>query len=1023
MSDSEKEELEEKKTGLEDSDSEESDGGEEEVAKPSKGKDAASEEDEGDGKRKKGEMDDFIERDDDDDDDDDEEEDEDEEDEEVQEDSRKHKKKKRKKRTGGRQYIDDAADDDDDDEELSDDDGDSKKKKKRRRREEDEDDDEAELDDDEAERLHQQAMARRQQHFLAREDITEDDLNERYRAQRARDDDPDDMQDNFNAQNARLPDAQRDPKVWSVKEANNTEKTIVMQIMCKWAALAKTDTPISITSCYWNEQALGYIFIEAHKEAFVKEALAGLRGVYTSRMSLIPVREMVDTVTVIKQTRIAKEGGWARIKRGKYKGDIAQVLSVDHNRGEVEVKLVPRVDTNDYSDFNDAEKRKRKAKFLPPRRPFNPGNYSEEQLDSWGLERTRNEDQETVWRYDDTFYFRGNFVTKRYPVKSLGLGVDVQPELDDLTIFEQDADEDEDAPSRSLTHMTSVHKRQVVLKKGDVVRVKSGELRDLLGDVDSIIGKVVVIRPRYDAIKEKLEFSIDELEKYFETGDHVKVVNGRQAGVTGTVVKVEGEIIQLLTDISHEEIRVFSSDVQDSNEISSGLDVVGAFKLYDMVLLESASSSLSMPSVGVVIQLEKEQLKVLDNHNKVRGVRPADAQPHKKSATAVALDHEQQTVGANDVVRVLDGPYKGKTGTVRHIFRAFLFLYSPSIMTNAGTYVVRSRQVSLMGQSKHKENDVLNAGGPPGSLRPMGFGGRDASQGPGGMQMRGPMGRGAGRGNMLEGKRIRITKGFDKGKVGTVKEESDTIVRVELDATSKRVAVKKTDIVPLDGSAGGMRLAGAYGAMGAASKPSYGGGSDTPMWVPQTPAHDGSQTPNPYQDSANTPSTPRNSNYFDANTPGTPAHEPVGWEASTPATPGMGYAGASPYEQQAATPATPSGYGNAYPTPGGYNPQTPGDAPTPHTPATPGGSGYGAYGGAAATPYDQQSPLTPQTPATPGGDQVSSLLPCSVLFSVSYPCLVDRSTIVCERLNWSVHMIRCPGTRRPRQTGASRRSR
>ena len=117
--------------------------------------------------------------------------------------------------------------------------------------------------------------------------------------------------------------------------------------------------------------------------------------------------------------------------------------------------------------------------------------------------------------------------------------------------------------------MTSVHKRNVVLKKGDVVRVKSGELRDLQGDVDSIQGKVVVIRPHSLAIKDKLEFSIDELEKYFEQGDHVKVVSGRRAGVTGTVVFVEGEIIQVLTDISREEIRVFSSDLQDSNEIST----------------------------------------------------------------------------------------------------------------------------------------------------------------------------------------------------------------------------------------------------------------------------------------------------------------------------------------------------------------------------------------------------------------------------------------------------------------------
>lgn len=58
-------------------------------------------------------------------------------------------------------------------------------------------------------------------------------------------------------------------------------------------------------------------------------------------------------------------------------------------------------------------------------------------------------------------------------------------------------------------------------------------------------------------------------------GDHVKVVGGRKAGVTGTVVRVEGEVIYLLTDITNDEIRVFSADLQETNEVSSGLDVVG----------------------------------------------------------------------------------------------------------------------------------------------------------------------------------------------------------------------------------------------------------------------------------------------------------------------------------------------------------------------------------------------------------------------------------------------------------------
>jgi hypothetical protein len=40
----------------------------------------------------------------------------------------------------------------------------------------------------------------------------------------------------------------KDPKVWSVKVANGTEKTVVMQLMVKWAELAKTSTPINITA-------------------------------------------------------------------------------------------------------------------------------------------------------------------------------------------------------------------------------------------------------------------------------------------------------------------------------------------------------------------------------------------------------------------------------------------------------------------------------------------------------------------------------------------------------------------------------------------------------------------------------------------------------------------------------------------------------------------------------------------------------------------------------------------------------
>jgi len=221
----------------------------------------------------------------------------------------------------------------------------------------------------------------------------------------------------------------------------------------------------------------------------------------------------------------------------------------------------------------------------------------------------------------------------------------------------------------------------------------------------------------------------------------------------------------------------------------------------------------------------------------------------------------------------------------------------------------------------------------------------------------GPGGRGGGRGASWEGKRVKITKGFDKGKVGTVKEESELICRVELDSTHKRVAIKKTDIVELGRP--GQTIQRPKDNLFQSAIPS------TPMWTPGTPGHDPTATPNPYADPG-TPSTPR-MNHFDPNTPGTPMHQD--WDAGTPATPG-GYPASSPYEQ-AQTPATPAyGYGSNYVnTPGaGLNPTTPGEeGASPYTPATPGGYGYGT------TPYGQNmyESGTPQTPQTPGGELIA----------------------------------------------------
>lgn len=66
-------------------------------------------------------------------------------------------------------------------------------------------------------------------------------------------------------------------------------------------------------------------------------------------------------------------------------------------------------------------------------------------------------------------------------------------------------------------------------------------------------------------VQETLALNQKELCKYFEPGNHVKVVSGTQEGATGMVVKVEQHVLIILSDTTKEHV--------SSELLSSGITV------------------------------------------------------------------------------------------------------------------------------------------------------------------------------------------------------------------------------------------------------------------------------------------------------------------------------------------------------------------------------------------------------------------------------------------------------------------
>jgi transcription elongation factor SPT5 len=124
-----------------------------------------------------------------------------------------------------------------------------------------------------------------------------------------------------------LPDVSS-PKLWLVRCRIGKEKELVFNLMRKFLMNEYKENPLIITSAVWRENLKGFIYVEAHKQAHVQQALENMNGVFSSKTSLVPIKEMVDVMTIIKTDPNVKIGSWVRVKRGKYQGDLAQVIDV-----------------------------------------------------------------------------------------------------------------------------------------------------------------------------------------------------------------------------------------------------------------------------------------------------------------------------------------------------------------------------------------------------------------------------------------------------------------------------------------------------------------------------------------------------------------------------------------------------------------------------------------------------------------------------------------------------------------------
>ena len=141
----------------------------------------------------------------------------------------------------------------------------------------------------------------------------------------------------------------------------------------------------------------------------------------------------------------------------------------------------------------------------------------------------------------------------------------VFPTLEELQKFQGSTGGKSDDAVQALSRLGP--RRAVHWNQGDSVKVTEGDMTkydisltiSLIGIIESIKDDHLIIKPTNIQAElgiDRASVPASQVQKHFKAGDHVKIIAGRYEGETGLIVSVKGNMVDIYSDLSLQEIKV-----------------------------------------------------------------------------------------------------------------------------------------------------------------------------------------------------------------------------------------------------------------------------------------------------------------------------------------------------------------------------------------------------------------------------------------------------------------------------------
>ena len=198
-----------------------------------------------------------------------------------------------------------------------------------------------------------------------------------------------------------------------------------------------------------------------------------------------------------------------------------------------------------------------------------------------------------------------------------------------------------------------------------------------------------------------------------------------------------------------------SSQMKFSNEENS------IFKIGDLARIKNSNS------ICYIIESNKFVLRVVTSRNEAKKISTQDLEKINLNKKATYVDSKQNPITTENVVKVINGPYKGNKGTIKCIYRKLVFLHNNDFNRTNGIFCEINENLEILGSElllENSEKGKVNVKRVPNEIK------------------------------TLIGHTVHVTKGQWKGYNGILIDANDKFIKLELSAKQKTIQLPFTYI-------------------------------------------------------------------------------------------------------------------------------------------------------------------------------------------------------------------------------------